>query len=267
MKILDEIIKVKKAEVRRLKKSAAALPLVRRQTPVLDFQRALITNRPAVIAEIKFRSPSRGLIRKRQDPAMLAKGYERQGAAAVSVLTDEIFFGGRLADLNQIKQAVAIPVLRKDFIIDPVQVDQAHAWGADAILLIKALLDHRQLIHLLQHSRSLGLACLVEVHDEDELRDVLDTPAEIIGINNRCLTDMKVDLRTSLNLIRMIPQRCLAVSESGIKTPADIRQLAAAGFDALLVGSVLMASSKPADRLRQLVRTSCLTRREPPDAH
>lgn len=252
MKILTEIIQAKKTEVRHLKKRPSAIRPAARQVPVLDFSQALLKYRPAVIGEIKFRSPSQGLIRKSRDPGRLARSIERHGAAAISVLTDYQFFGGRLDYLNQVKAAVRIPVLRKDFILDPVQIDQTYVRGADAVLLIKRLLSRRRLIQLLNYCQPLGLSCLVEVHNEKELDEVLDTPAKIIGVNNRNLATMKIDLRTSLRLIHKIPDRCLAISESGINGPAEIKQLMEAGFDAVLVGTLLMASSKPGVCLRRL---------------
>jgi len=253
MTILDDIILNKKKEVRQRKK---ALPLESRPPrpplPRRDFKAALSGDGLAVIAEIKFKSPSRGKIRKSGDPAGIAVGFERCGAAAVSVLTDRTYFDGRLEDLVRVKQVVRIPVLRKDFIFDPYQIYEANNGGADAVLLIKRLLDRQQLEELLACARELGLDSLVEVHDERELEEVLCTSADIIGINNRDLSTLAVDLRTSLRLVEQIPGRCVAVSESGIRTIRDLRLLRRAGFDAVLIGSALMKSMSPALRLHAL---------------
>ncbi len=255
MTILDDIIRHKKEEVRRRKRARPPGP----GTPRRDFKAALAGPGLAVIAEIKFRSPSLGRIRRIGDPARLAEGLARSGAAAVSVLTDRTYFGGRLEDLARVKRAVAIPVLRKDFIIDPYQVREARAWGADAVLLIKRLLKRQQLEELLAYSRALGLDSLVEVHGQRELDVVLGTSADIIGINNRNLKTLAVDLATSLRLIGQIPGRCIAVSESGIRTPNDLRLLQEAGFDAVLIGSALMQAASPARRL--LALTAGLTKK------
>jgi len=258
--ILDDIIRHKKEEVRRRKRarppgSGTPRPI----TPRRDFKAALAGPGLAVIAEIKFRSPSLGRIHRIGDPARLAEGLARSGAAAVSVLTDRTYFGGRLEDLARVKRAVAIPVLRKDFIIDPYQVREARAWGADAVLLIKRLLKRQQLEELLAYGRELGLDSLVEVHGQRELDVVLGTSADIIGINNRNLKTLAVDLSTSLRLIGQVPGRCLAVSESGIRTPNDLRLLQEAGFDAVLIGSALMQAASPARRL--LALTAGLTKK------
>ncbi len=260
MTILDDIIRHKKEEVRRRKRArppGSGPP--RPVTPRRDFKAALAGPGLAVIAEIKFRSPSLGRIRRTGDPARLAEGFARSGAVAVSVLTDRTYFGGRPEDLVRVKQAVAVPVLRKDFIIDPYQVGEAYTWGADAVLLIKRLLKRQQLEELLACARELGLDSLVEVSDERELDVVLGTSADIIGINNRNLKTLTVDLATSLRLVGQIPGRCIAVSESGIGSIRDLRLMRSAGFDAVLIGSALMQTASPARRL--LTLTADLTKK------
>ena len=254
--ILDEIIAKKRHAVDKLKRthpvsdlqSAAELAPAPR-----DFFRAIQEGGdPAIIAEIKKASPSAGVIRPSLDVASIVFDYEKGGAAAISVITEEDFFMGKLEYLRQAREAGRLPVLCKDFIIDPVQVLASRAAGADALLLLAAVLDQGSLANLLGTARSLGMACLVEAHNEDELARILATGARIIGINNRNLRTFEVRLETTLRLRPLVPADRLVVSESGIHKRADLESLAAVGVDAVLVGTSLMRSANPKEKLREL---------------
>jgi indole-3-glycerol phosphate synthase len=218
-----------------------------------DFAAALRASRPAVIAEIKKASPSRGVLAPDFNPVAMAKMYEAGGAAALSVLTDRDFFQGGFEHLQAARAAVALPVIRKDFTIDEYHVREAAAFHADAILLIAAILDHEQMRGFRELAESLGLAALVEVHNESELDAALKSGASIVGVNNRDLRTFEVHLETSLRLSAGIPAGILRVSESGIGDQGDVRALLAAGFDAFLVGEHLMKAPDPALALRSLL--------------
>jgi indole-3-glycerol phosphate synthase len=219
------------------------------------FRRALESApRPRVIAEIKRRSPSRGEIRADFDAAACARAYAGAGAAALSVLTDERYFGGSLAVLAQVREAVSLPLLRKDFIVDAYQVDEARVHGADAVLLIAAALDPGALRGLAAHAEAIGLDALVEVHDERELEAALAAGADLIGINNRDLRTFEVDLGVTERLAGKLPEGCVVVSESGIFTARDWERLEAAGAHAFLVGEALMRESDVGAALRRLRR-------------
>ena len=207
-----------------------------------DFRRALAGRAPAIIAEIKKASPSKGLLTPDFDPARLARQYEAGGAAALSVLTDEAFFQGSLADLAAARGVCGLPVLRKDFTLDENHVLEAAAGGADAILLIAAILEAGEIRSLAEMAAGYGMAALVEVHDERELAKALEAGAGIVGVNNRDLTTFEVTLETSLRLAPRIPPGVLKVSESGIRSARDIERLREAGYQAFLVGEHLMKS-------------------------
>ncbi len=207
-----------------------------------------------VIAEHKRRSPSRGAIREDLAPGDVARRYEQAGAAAISVLTDQPFFGGRLAHLAEARANAALPVLRKDFVVDPWQIWEARAAGADAVLLIVAALSARELGGLLSVAREAGVEALVEVHDRSELGRALDAEARVVGVNNRDLRTLAVSLETALSLAPAIPDHAVAVAESGIRTGADLRRLRDAGFDAFLVGEQLMVAPDPGEALARLLR-------------
>jgi indole-3-glycerol phosphate synthase len=217
-----------------------------------DFRAALMAKPPSVIAEIKKASPSAGVLSKDFDPARIAAGYERGGAAALSVLTDEKFFQGSTADLNAARQATGIPALRKDFTLDEADVAEAAAIGADAILLIAAILTADEMQRFRELAGRYGMAALVEVHDEEELQGALDCGADIVGVNNRNLHTFEVTLATSLRLAERIPPRIVMVSESGIQGAEDVRKLSEAGYRAFLVGEHLMTSPDPAAAIRAL---------------
>ncbi len=216
-----------------------------------DFAGAL-RNSPAIIAEVKKASPSRGLLSEDFDPARTARQYEDGGAAAMSVLTDEEFFQGSLGDLEVARAACQLPTLRKDFTIDPLQIVEAAAHGADAILLIAAILDSTEMRSLRELAESLGLAALVEVHTADELQATIDSGAKIIGVNNRDLHTFEVRIGLSLDLAESIPSGATRVAESGIFTASDVRRLGDAGYHAFLVGEALMKSGDPTAALKAL---------------
>ena len=218
-----------------------------------DFAAALSRDSLNVIAELKKASPSRGLLRAEFDPAALARSLAGAGAAALSVLTEEDFFQGSLTNLKTAREAVSVPALRKDFIFDPWQIWEARSVGADSFLLITAILDDALLAELILLGRELGMEPLVEVHTRAELDRVLACGARIIGVNNRDLKTFTVRLETSLELIASIPDECIAVSESGLRTRADLDRLRAAGFDAFLIGEQLMQAPDPAAALGVLL--------------
>lgn len=221
--------------------------------PLRDFRSALEAGRMAVIAEFKRASPSGGWIKREADPADIAGSYQCAGASALSVLTDAKFFGGSREDLIQARSAVSIPVLRKDFIISEEQIYETRAMPADSLLLIVGCLSSGSLYGLLDVSRQLGLEPLVEVHNEAELERAVEAGAEIIGINNRDLKTFKVDLGTTLRLRPHIPDGKIVVSESGIKTPDDIKRLRDAGVDAVLIGEAFMREEDPGEALEDLL--------------
>jgi indole-3-glycerol phosphate synthase len=229
-------------------------PAVRQAPPARPFALALARpGRINVVAEHKRRSPSRGAIREDLRPADVARAYEASGAAAISVLTDEAFFGGRVAHLEEVRGATGLPVLRKDFVLDPWQVWEARAAGADAVLLIVAALTDADLDGLLAVTREAGVDALVEAHDRDELDRALAAGARVVGVNSRDLRTLAVSLETALALAPAIPDDVVAVAESGIRTGADVRRLREAGFDAFLVGEHLMASPDPGEALKRLL--------------
>jgi indole-3-glycerol phosphate synthase len=248
MGVLGEIVARTRERVRERK---AALPLdqLLMSTPAAPTHRAFahVLTRVSVnvIAEFKRRSPSRGTIREDLNPDDLAMAYEGAGAAALSVLTDQDFFGGSMDDLARARAATLLPVLRKDFVVDPYQVWEAATLGADAVLLIVAALSDPELRSLSETAAGAGLETLVEVHDREELERALAIGSQIIGVNNRNLKTMVVDLQTSLDLVAAIPDHVIAVAESGITTGADVRRLRAAGFDAFLVGEHLLRAPDP----------------------
>jgi indole-3-glycerol phosphate synthase len=218
-----------------------------------DFAGALARDKVNVIAEIKKASPSAGVLRRDFEPAALARGFEGAGAAALSVLTEEENFQGALAHLRDARAAIGLPVLRKDFIVDTWQVWEARAANADSFLLIATALDDTALTALLNLGRELGMDPLVEVHTAEELERVLAAGARFVGVNNRNLHTLDVRVETSLELVEMIPQDCIAVSESGLRSAEDLRKLRAAGFDAFLIGESLMREADPGAALRRLI--------------
>ncbi len=231
----------------KLEERAAAAP------PPRDFRAAVAREGLNVIAELKKASPSRGVLREEYNPAALAPELERAGAVALSVLTEPEFFQGGLEDLQVARAVSGLPVLRKDFLFDPYQLFEARAAGADAVLLIAAILSGDDLRGLIQLGRQLGMAALVEVHTHGELDRALAAGADVIGVNNRDLKTFEVRLETSLELIEKIPEDRLAVSESGLRSADDLARLRQAGFDAFLVGESLMQAPDPGPALRRLL--------------
>jgi indole-3-glycerol phosphate synthase len=207
-----------------------------------------------VIAECKRRSPSRGVLRAAYDPVLVAQGYERAGAVALSILTEPTFFDGALDHLRQVRDAVALPLLRKDFVVDPYQLLEARANGADAVLLIVAALSDRELESLLRGAEAEDLAALVEVHDVAELDRALAAGARLIGANNRNLRTLEVDVRASEDIASRLPREIVAVSESGLKTADDLHRLQSLGYRAFLIGERFMTAAEPGEALADLLR-------------
>ena len=254
--ILDRIVEARRESIahrKRVLPDVALKMAAEKNEPPRDFAGALARDGFNVIAELKKASPSKGLLREDYAPATLAASLAAAGAAALSVLTEEEFFLGSLADLKTAKKAAGIPILRKDFIVDPWQVWEARAAGADAFLLITAILSDQVLRELLELGRTLKMEPLVEVHSREELVRALAAGARIIGVNNRDLRNFKVSIETSLELVEAIPNECIAVSESGLRTHEDLGRLRGAGFDAFLVGEHLMREADPAAALRTLI--------------
>jgi indole-3-glycerol phosphate synthase len=242
--ILDEIVQRKKQEVKEREKVLPIETLMDLPTPeIRNFKGALDRDGISIIAEIKKKSPSAGLIRKDFDPEHIAKIYATHGANAISVLTDSFYFGGKQEDIIVAKKAVQIPIFRKEFIVDPYQVYESRAIGADAVLLIAAILGKRELIDFQKIAREIGLGSLIEVHTEEELDTVLEIHPEMIGINNQ----------TSFRLKRKIPEGILTVSESGIDTKEEIQRLKNAGFNGVLIGESLLRAEDIGAKLQSLL--------------
>jgi indole-3-glycerol phosphate synthase len=257
--ILDRILAQKAEEVAAAKAARPREAIeadARAAPPARDFagalQRAIDAGRAAVIAEIKKASPSKGVIRAEFDPAAIAASYERAGAACLSVLTDRAFFQGAPEFLAAARGACALPALRKEFIVDPYQVAESRALGADAILLIVAALDDARLAALAAQAQELGMAVLVEVHDEHELDRALALPGAILGINNRNLRDFSVSLQTTTRLLPRIPAGRRVVTESGILAQRDVAQMRRHGVHAFLVGEAFMRAPDPGAALAAL---------------
>lgn len=254
--ILQTIVENKKEEIARQKK---ILPLAElRQfltdrTPTRDFAGAIRGRDCAVIAEVKRSSPSQGRIREDFDPVAIARMYEENGASAVSVLTERKFFEGRAAYVPRIAKAVNLPILRKDFIVDPYQIVETRVLGADALLFIARLLDAAKLLDFIGLASELGLAALVEVHDEEDLEKAVAAGARLVGINNRDLGTFRTDLEVSIRLARRVPKGITVVSESGIDGRPDIERLMEANIHAFLVGESLMREKDIGRKLRELL--------------
>lgn len=253
MNILERIVEAKRAEVAAAKRERPDVEaLARRASTTRDFVGALRARRPAVIAEIKRASPSKGLLRANFDPSAIAKSYEKAGAACMSVLTDREFFQGAAAHLVAARAACALPALRKDFLIDPYQVFEARALGADCVLLIVACLEDGQMRELERLAHALAMAVLVEVHDADELERALTLQTPLIGINNRNLRSFDTRLETTLDLLPRIPKTRMVITESGILSSADVRRMREHGVNAFLVGEAFMRAEDPGQELKKL---------------
>lgn len=259
--MLDEILAHKRQEV-AVKKShrpvSALLSWSERSEAVerttRDFAEALRQPGVSVIAEFKRRSPSGGELRPGASAGSLGQQYAANGASALSILTDERYFGGTDADLVEARTASGLPVLRKDFVVDAYQLYEARAIGADAVLLIVRTLSDRDLREFLDLTHHLGMSALVETHSVDEVNRALDAGARVIGVNNRDLDTLRTDVRLCLQLRSMIPRERVFVAESGISTPEHMRMLAEAGVDAVLIGEALVRADDPGDKLRDLLR-------------
>ncbi|HMC46164.1 indole-3-glycerol phosphate synthase TrpC [Caballeronia sordidicola] len=256
--ILDRIIEVKRGEV-RIAQESVSLEELRLQASTRDsrdFVGALrakhAEGKPAIIAEVKKASPSKGVIRENFVPADIAKSYERGGAACLSVLTDVQFFKGSIAYLEEARAACSLPVLRKDFIVDPYQVLEARAMGADCILLIAAALQPLQMRDLEAYAHSLGLAVLVEVHDRDELEQSLTLKTPLIGVNNRNLRTFETSIETTIGMLDMVPEDRIVVTESGILSRVDVDRLRAMDVQTFLVGEAFMRADDPGTELARM---------------
>ena len=254
--MLDKIIAQKKEEVEQRKKAATITYLqerIARQKPALDLASALKGDSIRLIAEVKQASPSRGILSPNFNPTELARTYAECGAAAISVLTEANYFMGSIEYLAAIKEVVGLPLLRKDFIFDIYQIYESRAYGADALLLIAAILSQEQLKELISLSHSLGLRCLVEAHNKDEVERAILSEAEIIGINNRDLNTFTVDITTTRRLRPLISQERIVVSESGIKSKRDIEKLRKWGVDAVLVGEALVTAGDTRAKMKEML--------------
>ena len=260
---LEKIIEHKKSELTRYKNQLSLsflIDSVKDMVPTRDFRGALkrVDKKEKelnfnIIAEVKKASPSKGVIREDFDPVAIAQSYESNGAAALSILTDREFFQGSFDFLKDIRSNTALPLLDKDFIIDPYQIYQARYFGADAILLIAAVLTDYEIKSFLDLANELEIAALVEVHSLEELQRVLLTQSNIIGINNRDLKTFNVNIETSLELVNYIPEDTIVVSESGIDSKSALQKLYNAGFDAFLIGEALMRANNIGDKLSELL--------------
>lgn len=261
--MIEELVEGARAGVER-RRAQVPLEDLERQLGERPEQRpfgeALVRPGLSLVAEFKRRSPSAGEIRAGATPAQIASAYEEGGAAALSVLTDETHFGGSLADLGEARAACELPVLQKDFIVDPYQLYEAAIAGADAILLIVAALDPADLSVLHTEARGLDLDCLVEVHRESELETALTVDADVIGINNRDLDNFNVDVQTTFELMPDVPAGKTVVSESGIAERSTLEELARVGVDAVLIGEALLRADDPAAKVRELTADEDSTR-------
>jgi indole-3-glycerol phosphate synthase len=259
LSILAKIVDTKKLEVADAKSSVSLAELearIEQRDKPRGFARALRRGEDdpiRIIAEFKRASPSAGTIRADAEPRTITGEYERAGAAAISILTDEQFFDGKLSFLTEAHEAVSIPLLRKDFLIDPYQVFEARAAGADAVLLIVAALDDALLAELFEATMRLGMDALVEIHNEDEGARALSLGAEVIGVNHRDLTTFEMHMDLTHRLATVVPAGTVLVGESGVKTSADVRQLAADGAHAVLIGETLMRAESPGEALAELI--------------
>jgi indole-3-glycerol phosphate synthase len=249
--ILSQIVERKRERVEEAKRAKPIATTTYRQPG--KFIAALRRNPISIIAEIKRRSPSKGVIREHFEPATIARNYEANGAAAISVLTEEDFFEGSLDHLKQVRAATNVPLLRKDFIFDEYQILEAAEAGADAILLIAAMLEHNDMARLLKVAERAGLDVLVEVHDRDELEKTLRQNVKLLGVNNRDLRTFVTDISTSIALARDLPSGLTLVSESGIRSRDEISRLREAGFHAVLIGEELMRADDEGAALRDLI--------------
>lgn len=257
MSVLDQILAVKRDEVQRARSQTSEASLLSRATEVESprgFLAALIkAEKPGLIAEVKKASPSQGVIRPNFDPELIADAYREAGATALSVLTDEVFFQGHSSYIEKARRVSGLPALRKDFMLDPYQVVEARAWGADAILLIVAALERNLLEEMLHAATDLGMDALVEIHDERESDIALEAGATLIGINNRNLADFKTDLETTERLCPRLGNHAFIVSESALERNEDVERVAKAGASAVLIGTTFCKSPDIASKVREVM--------------
>lgn len=250
---LEQIVKEKEKEIERLKEEG--IPRTFTSLGERDFLKSI--SRPGninLISEIKFASPSAGIIREEINPVAIAKIYDEEGASAISILTDKKFFKGNISWLPAVKKETSIPILRKDFILDPIQLEEAKAYGADAVLLIVRIVPDYRLKELISLSKDMNISALVEVHDEDDIRRAMDCGAEIIGINNRDLNTFHVDVNITKRLLSYIPDGYVVVSESGISEPRDVHKLKSyRKINAVLVGTSIMKSKDIRKKVQELL--------------
>ena len=254
--ILDRIVRAKLRELvgAKAKLPAASIEMVlHRAANIRSFKGALAKHKPSVIAEVKRASPSAGIIRESFDAVEIARQYQKSGAAAISVITEVHHFQGGLESLARIRWNTQTPLLRKDFIIDPYQILEARHAGADAVLLIAALLDTESLRRFRGEAERLGMDALIEIHNEPELQQALDAGATLIGVNNRDLRTFEVSQEVSLSLARLLPHSVLAIAESGIRTADDVRRLSDAGYAGFLIGDQFMRAPSPGAALSELL--------------
>jgi indole-3-glycerol phosphate synthase len=254
--IIDKIIEKKKEEINERKKriNLREIEEIISTTPIpRNFIKIFKDQSLALIAEIKYASPSAGIINRKLDNATIASQYEEGGASAISVLTERNFFKGDLSFIKEVKQKVSLPVLQKDFVVDLFQIYEGRASGADAILIIASILDYESIKDFVELSIDLKLTPFVEIHSEDDLEKVMKIDPPLIGINNRDLKTFKIDLNTTPRLIKLIPPQIKVVSESGIKTKSDVRLLKGAGVNGILVGEALMRSSNPSSMIKNFM--------------
>ena len=259
--IQETIERVNRSNVSAPVGSLELLPAFR--APTLSLRSCLDARRMGVIAEIKRASPSRGVIRQDFDVPAIARSFRAAGATAISVLTEPNHFEGSLADLATVRMVVDLPILRKDFVVDPYQLVEARAWGADAVLLIAAALDREQIAELMSTADELRLECLVEVHDPVELDKLDFDRVKLLGVNNRDLKTLRVDIRQTTNVLDLVPTDVTVISESGIRTAAEIVELSRRGAAGFLIGTALMKSRDPGDALRALIDQSETMMRSP----
>ena len=254
--ILDKILASTTKRIENAKKDISLKEIMilceKRQLPIHNFKKALVCDDVALIAEVKKASPSKGIIDAEFDYATIAKDYEKAGASAVSVLTEPEFFKGSNDILTAIKKEISLPILRKDFTIDPYQIYEAKYIGADAILLIASLLPTKKIIEFLQITKDIGLNAIVEVHDETEMHSALEADADIIGVNNRDLKTFKVDINTCLRLKNILPPEKILVCESGITSRDDINALRTNNINAALIGETFMRAEDKISKIQEL---------------
>lgn len=250
--VLNQILVEKYYEVLKRKQKGLYFRPFWDRTPI-DFKEYLLREKFVIIAEVKRRTPLNDDFRADFNPLFLAEAYERGGAKAISVITEEIYFGGSLEYLASIRSRTTLPILRKDFILDPIQIEEAKAFGADVVLLISSILDEKELSELIKYAKKLNLSSIVEIHNEEDLEKALNAGSSIIGINNRNLANLKVDIKQSLKLFPLIPKGIPVIAESGYNSAEELKNLKKLGFKGVLIGTSLVKSLDPEKKLREFV--------------